>query len=355
MWNPCVHKIPDLKMKHFEQHLESFCANSSGKSGARRVPACTKSRKLLYMEHCMHKTWENRKILEIQALWVPACTNSHEILHFEPLHAEVVLGIEACWAPGNYSILSPCMHHKTPGNYRIFELLYAQHLQRLSPCMQFPKQHFEPLYTLHLQNPLIFTSFRALAYTKLLDLTRNLSKLRVISCIVCFDLAERASCARKPAQQAANAELRRAMTLSIKGLKIVSFSGQTCTMGTRQEKPANLILYYIRGPEKNPEGPKIEKIQDFAPRLKLSSDQSQIEIFNRDWNFQARLKIRLLLWGIIKVGIEIFKRDWNFQSRLKFSILDWNFQAYGLKISRDQSGLNSFQSQGPLGNIVCKR
>ena len=31
-----------------------------------------------------------------------------------------------------------------------------------------------------------------------------------------------------------------------------------------------------------PEGPKIEKIQDFAPGLKLSSDQSQIEIFNRD-------------------------------------------------------------------------
>ena len=32
----------------------------------------------------------------------------------------------------------------------------------------------------------------------------------------------------------------------------------------------------------SPEGPKIEKIQDFAPGLKLSSDQSQIEIFNRD-------------------------------------------------------------------------
>ena len=31
-----------------------------------------------------------------------------------------------------------------------------------------------------------------------------------------------------------------------------------------------------------PEGPKIEKFQDFAPGLKLSSDQSQIEIFNRD-------------------------------------------------------------------------
>ena len=31
-----------------------------------------------------------------------------------------------------------------------------------------------------------------------------------------------------------------------------------------------------------PEGPKIEKIQDFAPGLKFSSDQSQIESFNRD-------------------------------------------------------------------------
>ena len=31
-----------------------------------------------------------------------------------------------------------------------------------------------------------------------------------------------------------------------------------------------------------PEGPKIENIQDFAPGLKFSSDQPQIEIFNRD-------------------------------------------------------------------------
>ena len=32
----------------------------------------------------------------------------------------------------------------------------------------------------------------------------------------------------------------------------------------------------------HPKGPKIEKFQDFAPGLKLSSNQSQIEIFNRD-------------------------------------------------------------------------
>ena len=92
----------------------------------------------------------------------------------------------------------------------------------------------------------------------------------------------------------------------------------------------------------NPEGPKIEKFQDFAPGLKLSSDQSRIEIFNRDWKFQASHTARPLFVGIIKVGIEIFRRDWTFQSRLKISSLDWNFQAYGLKISRDQSGLILF-------------
>ena len=32
----------------------------------------------------------------------------------------------------------------------------------------------------------------------------------------------------------------------------------------------------------SPEGPKIEKIQDFPPGLKILSDQSQIENFNRD-------------------------------------------------------------------------
>ena len=89
-----------------------------------------------------------------------------------------------------------------------------------------------------------------------------------------------------------------------------------------------------------------------AQRLK------KFKISIRDWNFQAtnlRLKISIeienfkratqqgpFLWGIIKVGIEIFNRDWKFQSRLKVSSLDWKFQAYGLKISRDQSGLNFF-------------
>ena len=39
---------------------------------------------------------------------------------------------------------------------------------------------------------------------------------------------------------------------------------------------------HVSNPEAVPKGPKIEKIQDFAPGLKLSSDQSQIEIFNLD-------------------------------------------------------------------------
>ena len=75
------------------------------------------------------------------------------------------------------------------------------------------------------------------------------------------------------------------------------------------------------------EGPKSEKNRDFAPGLKLSSAQSQIEIFNRDWKFQARLKIRPLLWEMIKVGIEIFKRGWSFSIEIE------NFKP-GSKISQ---------------------
>ena len=49
------------------------------------------------------------------------------------------------------------------------------------------------------------------------------------------------------------------------------------------------------GIKENPEGPKIDKVQDFPAGLKLSSDQSQIEIFKRDGRFQARLKISILI------------------------------------------------------------
>ena len=91
-----------------------------------------------------------------------------------------------------------------------------------------------------------------------------------------------------------------------------------------------------------PEGPRIEKIQDFDPGLKLSSEQSQIDIFNRDWTFQSRLKNKAPFVGNYQ------GRDWKFQSRLKFSIEIEIFNP-GLKISivwieisRDQSGLIFF-------------
>ena len=69
-----------------------------------------------------------------------------------------------------------------------------------------------------------------------------------------------------------------------------------------------------------PKGPKIEKNQD-------------LEIFKRDWKFQARHPPHPhFLWGILEVRIEIFKPDWNFQARLKIS-----------------TEIEFFQSLGPLG------
>ena len=63
-----------------------------------------------------------------------------------------------------------------------------------------------------------------------------------------------------------------------------------------------------------------------AQRLKNSRSPSGIEIFNRDWNFQASHPPNpYVLWGILKV------RDWKFQARLEFSIeiensnRDWFF------------------------------
>ena len=56
-----------------------------------------------------------------------------------------------------------------------------------------------------------------------------------------------------------------------------------------------------------PKGPNLEKIQD-------------LEIFKRDWNFQASHPPNpCFSWGILEVEIENFKRDWKFQARLKFS------------------------------------
>ena len=74
-----------------------------------------------------------------------------------------------------------------------------------------------------------------------------------------------------------------------------------------------------------------------APRISLKPKDwknsrlpSGIDIFNRDWKFQASHPPKsLFLWGILKV------RDWKFQARLKFSIeiesfnRDWFFSIVG--------------------------
>ena len=175
MWNPCGHKTN--RKWSTSSSIWSLFVHTALEGEVRRAPPCTNARKLHYMEPCMHKT------LKIARSW--------KLKHW----------IEACWAPGNYSILRPCIHHKTPGNYRIFEPLYAQHLQRLSPCMQ----------------AMEMTAFQALAYiasTKSFDLlhleplhTQNswtspeiLANSGSFLAFVWF--AERASCARKHAPQA---------------------------------------------------------------------------------------------------------------------------------------------------------
>ena len=103
------------------------------------------------------------------------------------------------------------------------------------------------------------------------------------------------------------------------------------------------------------QSPKIEKFQDFAPGLKLSSDQSQIEISIEIESFKRATQQGPFLWGIFKVGIEIFNRDWNCQAyRLKissvlieiFKRIDWKLHA----INRDWI----FQSLGPQGRLASQ-
>ena len=65
------------------------------------------------------------------------------------------------------------MHHKTPGNYRVFEPLYAQHLQCLTECTKITHRRSLALAYIAFTKSLEFTSFRALAYTKFLDFTRQ--------------------------------------------------------------------------------------------------------------------------------------------------------------------------------------
>ena len=60
---------------------------------------------------------------------------------------------------------------------------------------------------------------------------------------------------------------------------------------------------------------------------KISRSPSGIEIFKRDWRFQARHpRNPYSLWGILKVEIETFKRDWKFQARL----IPWGPKAHQL-------------------------
>ena len=65
---------------------------------------------------------------------------------------------------------------------------------------------------------------------------------------------------------------------------------------------------------KIPKGPKIEKIQDRPPGLKISISTPSKPLF---------------LWVILKVRIEIFNRDWNFQSRMEIFNRDWFFSIFG--------------------------
>ena len=77
-------------------------------------------------------------------------------------------------------------------------------------------------------------------------------------------------------------------------------------------------------PLQNPEGRKKSK------NIEISSE---IEIFEREWNFRASHPPRpLFLWGIRDVKTENFKRDSNFRSRLKISSeidLFWLFRPSG--------------------------
>ena len=88
-----------------------------------------------------------------------------------------------------------------------------------------------------------------------------------------------------------------------------------------------------------PEGPGIEKIRSRPSGLKISSDRSWIEIFDRDLLCTLRGPRK---W---KLG------DWNFRSGLKISIGIEKFEP-GLKFS---IGIEFFRSQGPLGYFVVPK
>ena len=124
--------------------------------------------------------------------------------------------------------------------------------------------------------------------------------------------------------------------LPLKSARFRHRSNQWCSSETRKrhifpgsEGSTTTPLRLPAAKKPYPEGPKIEEIQDFAPGLKFSSDQSQIEIFNRDWTFRIEIENKAPFVGNYQ------GRDWNFQARLKISIvwienfnrMDWNFHA----------------------------
>ena len=89
--------------------------------------------------------------------------------------------------------------------------------------------------------------------------------------------------------------------------------------------------------ENGSKGPKIEIFQD-------------LEIFKRDWNFQASHPPTPIFVGEfwrsrlkISSEIEIFKRDWKFQSRLKF------FKIWALRGGRQKRG-----KRGKCGGLALR-
>ena len=76
------------------------------------------------------------------------------------------------------------------------------------------------------------------------------------------------------------------------------------------------------------EGPNLEKIQYLSTRLNFSSEIETNDIFKWDWKVQASHPPNPYFCGggggILKIKIEHFERDWSFQARLKIQAKAWN-------------------------------
>ena len=71
---------------------------------------------------------------------------------------------------------------------------------------------------------------------------------------------------------------------------------------------SGLTTFWVQMSTTYSKGPKIKKLK----------------LLLRDWDFQTRMHIQAspptkasFLWGILKVKIEMFKRDWSFQAGLE--------------------------------------